>query len=104
MIPDCLNFPNLKQFLDRFEELLRIAAYMKSSRSMAVPINNKHAQFGAKSCIKLSSLCMGSYNSVLCIFSNNREPRYSFTFNVYPTQNSHTKEANQTFCVKNEHN
>jgi glutathione S-transferase len=49
MIPDCFkNFPNLKQFLDRFEELPRIAAYMRSSRYMAAPINNKHAQFGAK--------------------------------------------------------
>jgi glutathione S-transferase len=49
MIPDCFkNYPNLKQFLDRFEELPRIAAYMRGSRYMAAPINNKHAQFGAK--------------------------------------------------------
>eukprot|EP00090_Calanus_glacialis_P026247 TRINITY_DN4123_c0_g1_i1.p1 TRINITY_DN4123_c0_g1~~TRINITY_DN4123_c0_g1_i1.p1 ORF type:complete len:219 (-),score=42.10 TRINITY_DN4123_c0_g1_i1:109-765(-) len=49
MIPNCLkNYPNLIQFLDRFEKLPKIAAYMKSSRYMAAPINNKHAKFGGK--------------------------------------------------------
>ena len=49
MVPDCLkNYPNLIQFLDRFQKLPKIAAYMKSQRYMAAPINNKHAKFGGK--------------------------------------------------------
>mmetsp|Transcript_24778 Transcript_24778/g.32371 ORF Transcript_24778/g.32371 Transcript_24778/m.32371 type:complete len:267 (-) Transcript_24778:287-1087(-) len=39
------NYPNLAQFLDRFEELPAIKAYMKSERFMKGPINNKIAQF-----------------------------------------------------------
>eukprot|EP00092_Neocalanus_flemingeri_P004998 GFUD01005374.1.p1 GENE.GFUD01005374.1~~GFUD01005374.1.p1 ORF type:complete len:230 (-),score=49.64 GFUD01005374.1:77-733(-) len=49
MIPNCLtNYPKLIQFLERFEKLPKIAAYMKSPRYMAAPINNKHAKFGGK--------------------------------------------------------
>nr|XP_056723541.1 glutathione S-transferase 2-like [Euleptes europaea] len=37
--PKCLDqFPNLKDFLDRFEALEKISAYMKSSRFMKTPI------------------------------------------------------------------
>lgn len=45
--PKCLdNFKNLKELLNRFEALERIAAYMKSPRFMRTPINNKMAKFG----------------------------------------------------------
>ncbi|XP_030589296.1 glutathione S-transferase Mu 3-like [Archocentrus centrarchus] len=47
--PKCLdNFKNLKELLNRFEALERIAAYMKSPRFMKTPINNKMAKFGNK--------------------------------------------------------
>jgi glutathione S-transferase len=45
--PDCLkSYPNLSALLDRFEKLPKIEAYMKSSRFMKNPINNKMAKFG----------------------------------------------------------
>ncbi|KAM9149008.1 uncharacterized protein ACDP82_006166 [Pangshura tecta] len=44
--PKCLDqFQNLKDFLDRFEALEKIAAYMSSSRFMKTPINNKMAKW-----------------------------------------------------------
>ncbi|XP_030589808.1 glutathione S-transferase Mu 3-like [Archocentrus centrarchus] len=47
--PKCLdNFKNLKELLNRFEGLERIAAYMKSARFMKGPINNRMAQWGYK--------------------------------------------------------
>ncbi|XP_017323879.1 glutathione S-transferase Mu 3 [Ictalurus punctatus] len=47
--PKCLdNFKNLKDFLDRFEALEKISAYMKSSRFMKTPVNNKMAKWGHK--------------------------------------------------------
>uniref|UniRef100_A0A8C6VXB8 glutathione transferase n=1 Tax=Nothobranchius furzeri TaxID=105023 RepID=A0A8C6VXB8_NOTFU len=47
--PTCLNdFKNLKDFLDRFEALDNIAAYMKSDRFMKTPVNNKMAKWGNK--------------------------------------------------------
>merc|ERR1711892_531587 len=58
MVPNCLNsFPNLMEFLDRFEKLPKIAAYMKSSRFMSAPINNKHAKFGGQRFAKMNSSC-----------------------------------------------
>lgn len=39
--------PNLKQFLDRFEALPEVKAYMSSDRFMKAPLNNKMAKFGA---------------------------------------------------------
>uniref|UniRef100_A0A3P9PK40 glutathione transferase n=2 Tax=Poecilia reticulata TaxID=8081 RepID=A0A3P9PK40_POERE len=45
----CLDdFKNLKDFLDRFEALEKIAAYMKSSRFIKTPVNNKMAKWGHK--------------------------------------------------------
>uniref|UniRef100_A0A4W4FZC1 glutathione transferase n=3 Tax=Electrophorus TaxID=8004 RepID=A0A4W4FZC1_ELEEL len=47
--PKCLdNFKNIRDFLDRFEALEKIAAYMKSSRFMKTPVNNKMAKWGNK--------------------------------------------------------
>ncbi|XP_030639849.1 glutathione S-transferase Mu 3 [Chanos chanos] len=47
--PKCLDdFKNLREFLDRFEGLEKIAAYMKSSRFMKTPVNNKMAKWGNK--------------------------------------------------------
>jgi len=47
--PKCLDdFKNLKALLDRFEALEKIAAYMKSSRFMKTPVNNKMAKWGNK--------------------------------------------------------
>ncbi|KAB5567414.1 hypothetical protein PHYPO_G00232460 [Pangasianodon hypophthalmus] len=47
--PKCLdNFKNLRDFLDRFEALEKISAYMKSSRFMKTPVNNKMAKWGNK--------------------------------------------------------
>nr|XP_006135749.2 glutathione S-transferase Mu 1 [Pelodiscus sinensis] len=44
--PKCLDpFQNLKGFLDRFEALEKIAAYMCSSRYMKTPINNRMAKW-----------------------------------------------------------
>ncbi|XP_029393110.1 glutathione S-transferase Mu 3 isoform X2 [Mus pahari] len=45
--PKCLDaFPNLKDFLTRFEGLKKISAYMKSSRYIATPVFTKMAQWG----------------------------------------------------------
>ncbi|XP_077401519.1 glutathione S-transferase Mu 4-like isoform X2 [Vanacampus margaritifer] len=47
--PTCLNeFKNLKDLLDRFEALEKIAAYMKSNRFIKTPVNNKMAKWGHK--------------------------------------------------------
>lgn len=47
LAPACLkNYPNLEEFMTRFEELPKIAAYMKSSAFMKTPLNNKMAKFG----------------------------------------------------------
>ncbi|KAM6976691.1 glutathione S-transferase Mu 3-like [Aplochiton taeniatus] len=47
--PKCLeDLKNLKNLMDRFEALEKIAAYMKSSRFMATPVNNKMAMWGNK--------------------------------------------------------
>ncbi|MED6278465.1 hypothetical protein CHARACLAT_024081 [Characodon lateralis] len=47
--PPCLdNFKNLKAFLDRFEALDRVAAYIKSDRYIKEPINNRMAQWSFK--------------------------------------------------------
>ncbi|XP_041713124.1 glutathione S-transferase Mu 3 [Coregonus clupeaformis] len=43
----CLDdFKNLQELVDRFEALEKIAAYMKSSRFMKTPVNNKMAKWG----------------------------------------------------------
>jgi len=42
------DFKNLKDLLDRFEALEKIAAYMKSNRFMKTPVNNKMAKWGNK--------------------------------------------------------
>jgi len=45
--PECLkSFGNVAAFLDRFEKLPKIEAYMKSNRFMKSPLNNKMAKFG----------------------------------------------------------
>lgn len=45
--PECLtSFGNITAFLDRFEKLPKIEAYMKSNRFMKSPLNNKMAKFG----------------------------------------------------------
>ncbi|XP_061128500.1 glutathione S-transferase Mu 3-like [Syngnathus typhle] len=45
----CLDdFKNLRDLLDRFEALDKIAAYMKSSRFIKTPVNNKMAKWGNK--------------------------------------------------------
>ncbi|XP_018422492.1 PREDICTED: glutathione S-transferase Mu 1-like isoform X1 [Nanorana parkeri] len=47
--PNCLqNFPNLQDFLMRFETLPAIAAYMKSPRFMKTPINSRMASWANK--------------------------------------------------------
>ncbi|XP_061700774.1 glutathione S-transferase Mu 3-like [Syngnathoides biaculeatus] len=47
--PTCLaDFKNLQDFLDCFEGLEKIAAYMKSNRFMKTPVNNKMAKWGNK--------------------------------------------------------
>ncbi|XP_062854447.1 glutathione S-transferase Mu 3-like [Trichomycterus rosablanca] len=47
--PKCLDdFKNLKCFLHRFEKLEKISDYMKSSRFMKTPVNNKMAKWGNK--------------------------------------------------------
>ncbi|XP_007427588.1 glutathione S-transferase Mu 1-like [Python bivittatus] len=47
--PKCLDqFPNLKEFLRRFEALEKIAAYMKSSRCIKTPIFSSCAMWGNK--------------------------------------------------------
>ncbi|XP_058515990.1 glutathione S-transferase Mu 2-like isoform X2 [Ochotona princeps] len=47
--PGCLDaFPNLKDFLARFESLPKIAAYMKSSRFLPRPVYSKVASWIGK--------------------------------------------------------
>nr|XP_020032555.1 glutathione S-transferase Mu 1 isoform X2 [Castor canadensis] len=47
--PKCLDaFPNLKDFLSRFEGLKKISAYMKSSRFLPTPVFTKMAIWGNK--------------------------------------------------------
>ncbi|XP_040088040.1 glutathione S-transferase Mu 1 isoform X2 [Oryx dammah] len=47
--PKCLDaFPNLKDFISRFEGLKRISAYMKSSRFLPHPVYSKMAVWGNK--------------------------------------------------------
>uniref|UniRef100_A0A8B7UVN0 glutathione transferase n=1 Tax=Castor canadensis TaxID=51338 RepID=A0A8B7UVN0_CASCN len=47
--PKCLEmFPNLKDFLCRFEGLKKISAYMKSSRFLPTPVFTKMAIWGNK--------------------------------------------------------
>uniref|UniRef100_A0A286ZP16 Glutathione S-transferase n=1 Tax=Sus scrofa TaxID=9823 RepID=A0A286ZP16_PIG len=47
--PKCLDeFPNLKDFLSRFEGLERISAYMRSSRFLPHPVYTKMATWGNK--------------------------------------------------------
>jgi glutathione S-transferase len=47
--PTCLKeFPNLEAYLDRFQRLPDIEAYMKSDRFMKAPLNNKMAKFGSE--------------------------------------------------------
>ncbi|XP_056629359.1 glutathione S-transferase Mu 3-like [Triplophysa dalaica] len=42
------DFKNLRRFLDRFESLEKIVSYMKSSKFMKTPVNNKMAKWGNK--------------------------------------------------------
>ncbi|XP_047440299.1 glutathione S-transferase Mu 3-like [Mugil cephalus] len=47
--PPCLDeFKNLKDFHHRFEALDKIAAYLKSSRFIKGPVNNRMAKWGNK--------------------------------------------------------
>ena len=47
--PKCLDeFPNLKDFISRFEGLKKISAYMKSSRFLPNPPFSKMAMWGNK--------------------------------------------------------
>ncbi|XP_060913843.1 glutathione S-transferase Mu 4-like [Labrus mixtus] len=47
--PSCLDkFNNLKGLMDRFEKLEKVDAYMKSSRFIKTPVNNKMAKWGNK--------------------------------------------------------
>ncbi|XP_042318713.1 glutathione S-transferase Mu 4-like [Sceloporus undulatus] len=47
--PKCLDqFKNLKDFLDRFEALDKISAYMKSGRFLRTPLYGKNATWGNK--------------------------------------------------------
>ncbi|NP_001166305.1 glutathione S-transferase Mu 2 [Cavia porcellus] len=47
--PKCLEaFPNLKEFISRFEGLKKISAYMKSSRFLPGPMYLKVAKWGNK--------------------------------------------------------
>nr|XP_034493195.1 glutathione S-transferase Y1 isoform X3 [Marmota flaviventris] len=47
--PKCLEaFPNLKDFMSRFEGLKKISAYMKSSRFLPTPMYSKMATWGNK--------------------------------------------------------
>nr|XP_006979551.1 glutathione S-transferase Mu 1 [Peromyscus maniculatus bairdii] len=47
--PKCLDgFPNLKDFLARFEGLKKISAYMKTSRFISTPIFSKMAHWSNK--------------------------------------------------------
>ena len=47
LAPNCLKkYENLEAFQSKFEELPKIAEYMKSSAFMKTPLNNKMAKFG----------------------------------------------------------
>ncbi|XP_064029815.1 glutathione S-transferase Mu 3-like isoform X2 [Pogoniulus pusillus] len=47
--PKCLEpFSNLKDFMERFGALEKVAAYMKSSTFQKMPINNRAAKWGNK--------------------------------------------------------
>uniref|UniRef100_A0A8C9PU95 Glutathione S-transferase Mu 4 n=1 Tax=Spermophilus dauricus TaxID=99837 RepID=A0A8C9PU95_SPEDA len=47
--PKCLDaFPNLKDFMSRFEGLKKISAYVKSSRFLPTPMYSKMAAWGNK--------------------------------------------------------
>jgi len=47
--PGCLDAtPNLKAFMDRFEALPNIAAYLKSDKYMKWPLNGDMAKFGSR--------------------------------------------------------
>ncbi|XP_076313464.1 glutathione S-transferase Mu 1-like [Tachypleus tridentatus] len=47
--PDCYkDFPNLKEFLDRFEGLPTIQSYMKSDKYIKWPLNGDMAKFGSR--------------------------------------------------------
>ncbi|XP_047218706.1 glutathione S-transferase Mu 3-like [Girardinichthys multiradiatus] len=48
-LPTCLDdYKNLRDLMDRFEALEKIAAYMKSDRFMKTPVNNRMAKWGNK--------------------------------------------------------
>lgn len=48
--PDCLNdYQNLKEFMDRFENLPTVQKYMKSEDYMKWPLNGDMANFGSRS-------------------------------------------------------
>ncbi|GFU43806.1 glutathione S-transferase Mu 1 [Nephila pilipes] len=47
---ECLSdFPNLKEFMDRFEELPTIQKYMQSPNFLKWPLNGDMAKFGSRS-------------------------------------------------------
>jgi hypothetical protein len=47
LYPDCLKeVENLEQFLERVQNLEKIAAYMKSPGFIKYPLNGKMASFG----------------------------------------------------------
>ncbi|XP_062047898.1 glutathione S-transferase Mu 7 isoform X3 [Lepus europaeus] len=57
--PRCLDaFPNLKDFIARFEGLEKISAYMKSSRFLPRPVFMKNATWGNKPCVLPTSGCV----------------------------------------------
>lgn len=41
------NFPNVKNYHDRIEQLPNLAAYMKSDKYLARPFNGPYAAWGA---------------------------------------------------------
>ncbi|GIY41403.1 glutathione S-transferase Mu 1 [Caerostris darwini] len=48
--PECLNdYPNLKEYMDRFEELPTIQKYMQSDDFLKWPLNGDMAKFGSRS-------------------------------------------------------
>ncbi|KAK2722664.1 glutathione S-transferase Mu 5-like [Artemia franciscana] len=47
--PSCLEeFPNLKDFVNRFESIDNIKKYMNSDKFIRMPLNNRMAEFGAQ--------------------------------------------------------
>jgi glutathione S-transferase len=51
--PTILNdYPKLTAFMDRFEALPKIKAYMESSKFMKFPLNNKMASFGGEQALE----------------------------------------------------